>query len=178
MFQIRENVFETNSSSSHSIVVARAPKSPAIENVGPNGYASYENGVLRLNEDNNFGWGWEVLTDWLDKFAYAVADLQYRERVLEDLLEKVKDRLGCSYIIIPRRILWNDPSKTEPDYGYVDHQSCGTLLDFLEETGVDILDFIFDERYAVILDNDNNYGEYHDAFIAKLDVDEYWAKPY
>lgn len=175
MIQIRQNVFETNSSSTHSIVVSKGNPIPGTPDIYGASYATYENGILRLSEDNNFGWGWEVLSEWLDKFAYAVAEFQYNENDLEVMLEKVQEHLDCIHIIIPRRTLWNDQSKTEPDYGYVDHQSQGTLLNFLNETGISIIDFIFDDRYAVVLDNDNNYGDRYSDFIAKLDGEDYPA---
>lgn len=172
MIQIRQDVFETNSSSSHSIVVTKDAKKLALAHHGPNGYASYENGILRLGEDNNFGWGWEILTDWLDKFAYAVADFQYDESALEDLLKRMQIHLDCSVIVIPRRKLWNDPHKTEPDYGYVDHQSCGTLREFLTRRNVSVMDFIFSDKYVVVLDNDNNYRDRYHAFIDEIQPED------
>lgn len=176
MLQIRQNIFETNSSSTHSIVVAKNGKIPESRDAYGTVYASYEDGILSLKEGNIFGWGWAVLADWLDKFAYAVAEFQYNEIELEKMLEKVRKCLGCSEIIIPKRTLWNDEDKTEPDYGYVDHQSMGTLLGFLNETGTNVIDFIFDDRYAIVLDNDNNFGDRRAEFIAKLDGEEHPAE--
>ena len=178
MLQIRQSVFETNSSSTHSIVVSTGKKIQKPLNQYETYYATYEDGILRLSKDNNFGWGWEVLTEWTDKFAYAVAELRFRTEELEDILYKVKERLGCTEIVIPERTLWNDQSKTEPDYGYIDHQSHGTLLCFLNETRTDVIDFIFDDRYSVVLDNDNNYGDFYDEFIAKNELDDYPADKY
>ena len=178
MIQVRTSMFETNSSSTHSIVVSYDKKIQYVTNPYQTHYATYENGVLRLCEDNSFGWGWEVLTDWKDKFAYAVAELRFRTDELEDLLNKVKERLGCTEIIIPDRTLWNDETQTEPDYGYIDHQSHGTLLCFLSETGTNVIDFIFDDKYGVILDNDNNYGDRYDEFVGEFGVEDYPADRY
>ena len=174
MVKVRNGVYETNSSSSHSIVVTKSAKSRNFHfHVG---YATYDNGILRLSEDNHFGWGWEVLSTWLDRFAYAVAEVQYEEAMLEELLSGMKERLGCSAIIVPRRTLWGDDSKTEPDYGYIDHQSAGLLRMFLADQQIEMLDFIFDDRYIIILDNDNNDGEQHRDYIQKLDVEAVFSE--
>ena len=178
MLQIRKSVFETNSSSTHSIVVETGKKIQGTSREFMTPYARYENGILKLSEDNSFGWGWEVLTDWTDKFAYAVAELRFRTDELEDLLNKVKEHLMCAEIIIPERTLWNNPKQTEPDYGYIDHQSQGTLLDFMAQTGTSVIEFIFNDRYAVVLDNDNNDGDCYHEFITEYELEDYPTLPY
>lgn len=53
---------------------------------------------------------------------------------------------------------WNvhesDYSKEEPYYGYVDHQSMGLLKAFLEKENVNLVDFLGNSKYVVIIDGD------------------------
>lgn len=171
MIQIRQSIFETNSSSSHSIVVRKRSTLLDLSTDGNHysDFASFEDGVLSLRGGNHFGWGWDVLTNWLDRFAYAMASLG--EDKQSEILDGMKERLKCEIEITECVPWWGDGS-SRPDYGDVDHQSCGLLGSFLLETGIDVMDFIFDDKYVVIIDNDNNDMDAYNAFIAKLDIEK------
>lgn len=173
MIQIRQSVFETNSSSSHSIVVQN--KSEQLYQITNrevhSDFASYDGSTLILSRENYFGWGWNVLTNWLDRFAYAIASFSGDDETIERIISHVKDRLGCEIEIGTHTPWWADSKTfTEPDYGSIDHQSSNVLIHTLGEEGIDPIDFIFDDRYIVIIDNDNNYPDTHDEFVSKLDI--------
>lgn len=172
MLQIRQSVFETNSSSSHSIVVQ---KYGSVKPTGTSSdFAEFEDGILTLHQGNGFHWGWDVLTNWLDRFAYTMAEFGEDENTAQDILERVKRRIDADDVEIHLHDPWWANGEEVPDFGSIDHQSQGTLMHFLSEKGIDELDFIFDDRYIVIIDNDNNYGDRRAEFISKLDVeDEY-----
>ena len=171
MIQIRQSVFETNSSSSHSIVVRNESEQlfRFADNEIYSDFASYDGTTLTLTGGNYFGWGWDILTNWLDRFAYAIASFSGDDGTIERIISQVKDRLGCEIEIGTHNPWWSD-AKTVPDYGTVDHQSSDVLIYTLSGEGIDPVDFIFDDRYIVIIDNDNNDSDTHDAFVAKLNV--------
>ena len=169
MIQIRQGVFETNSSSTHSIVVQKK-RAPVVRPRSDHGeFAVYDGETLTLTSENYFGWGWGVLTSWLDRFAYTMAEFGSIPSSAKEILSKVKERLGCKIEYGECSRWWSD-NKMIPDFGDIDHQSKGILFRFLSEEGIDPVDFIFDDKYIVIIDNDNNDMDAYNAFIAKLEV--------
>ena len=66
MLKIRKNVFETNSSSTHSLVVSNKERSYDYE-------LPVENGVLTI-PFGEFGWGPDILVDPIDKLSYLITD--------------------------------------------------------------------------------------------------------
>jgi hypothetical protein len=170
MKKIRKGVFETNSSSSHSVTVGEDP-----------GYESEYYSKLKLETDNkihiDFGeFGWEV-----DKYNEAYYKLQYALTMVistecnyENILsfddfynmegfklieEAVKNHdSNCEGILID-----NPDFVKEDGYilhsGYIDHQSYEdyhSLQEFLNNYGVTIGDFIFDPHVVLHTDNDNH----------------------
>lgn len=175
MIQIRQQVFETNSSSTHSIVIQKKRR-PVKPNDLPHhsDYASCDqNGLVTIHEDNYFGCGWEVLDCWIDRLAYAIADLDdvKREELVSDLSEQYNIHVKIGY----KDAYWIEEGKY-PDYGDVDHQSQGTLQEMLSDIGIKAIDFVFDDRFIVVLDNDNCDDERYNAYVAKLDVEEEYPK--
>ena len=157
MIQIRQNIFETNSSSTHSIVVSKENPIPGTPNIYGASYATYEDGVLRLSEDNSFGWGWEVLSEWLDKFAYAVAELQYNENELEEMLEKVKKHLDCEHGIV-----LNNPAFTKylVEYGEISSYPAG----YKENAGI----FCHNNPWVIIGETVLGRGDYAWDYYRKI----------
>ena len=98
MIKIRENVFETNSSSTHSLVM---PKKPVY---GP--YHSYGTVWFRLS---HFGWEWAIRSgsDYLftylylaKTFNYVDSDLYYStlRRIMRVCKEHEVDCIFCPYV--------------------------------------------------------------------------------
>lgn len=154
---IRHSVFETNSSSVHSISL-EGPES--IENLEC--LAS----PIRIIP-GEYGWSGPDVAGVIEKIAYLatmIMDYKYEweekthrfysnneklEMLKNDpdwikIQEVVRDRLGKEVeIVIP-----------EGHNFYVDHQSCMPLIDFLGKRSLE--DFLFDPSVVVEIDNDNH----------------------
>jgi len=151
---IRKGMFETNSSSMHSIIITKNNS-----NCYEEGLKCYCKGVLRFLEDDiEFSRSpFQFLNTWRGKVAYAIAsycqkykrdDEEAKEFIskLEAIIKKhVKD---FDHIELP------DPEDTWYPFGYVDHQSEGLLQKFLSEENVTLEDFIFTPKYIVVIDGD------------------------
>ena len=143
--QIRKKVFETNSSSTHSLSIS--------DN------SDYQ--TISLNKDNNivisgifqFGWGYEALYDFEEKMAYYYLSNREDEEAIDKLIEVVREETGAKDVIF----------HIDDNISYIDHQSYDTAHNMTYE---DIKNFIFNPNSHIILDNDNNYdytfGKYDD----------------
>lgn len=166
--QIRRSVFETNSSSMHSLTVT------------PNGEMDnltvdeYENKVI--TEFGEFGWEVRRYTDANTKLSYLVTmliethgdcysmDELYETEDFKLINEAVANYCNCDGIIINSKLEqwksydgelrdWNDHD------GYIDHQSVedySSVRDFLEQNGCTVTEFIFDKGVILHTDNDNH----------------------
>jgi len=166
---IRNSVFETNSSSTHSLTVANKPSYTTLY---PN-----KAGELRFTDPPGFGWSWDTyedptskawylyiyLRDWVIGGANQGYDKKYDKEIatrsqftgdaLEklELLEKViKDQTGADTII------WDDKSNYSSPEGYIDHQSVECGIDTVEFTEECIKDFVFGIGSLIETGNDND----------------------
>ena len=120
MRQVRNNVFETNSSSTHSIAI---PK-----NCETNNYISFHVG--------EFGWGWEEV-DPADYFYTAIYETSNKKEELQQKLDKLSSILesrGISYKFFPVKYhtsVYNGICYLSLDDGCIDHGS--ELTDFVDE---------------------------------------------
>lgn len=162
MIKIRRDVFETNSSSTHSISVKANSK--------------LEKSYLLVNEDNYieaaFGeFGWEIasynfqheklsylltICAQINGFDFYCKSLREFEVELDKFyscsdFHMIADAIcaytGCKGIIMDAR------------EGYVDHQSYEdytSLSDYLDSWGVSIEEFVFGNAVIVNTDNDNH----------------------
>lgn len=139
----RQNVFETNSSSSHSLGIA------------PYG----DKDTLKLDEDKNvvisgcyqFGWGPEDIFDIKSKIAYYYICNEFNEDALDLLKEIIREETGANEVLIDV-----NTDYTKGDYSYVDHQSIDTAKYMSKEN---LKDFIFNKDSYIHLDNDNWDGD-------------------
>jgi hypothetical protein len=143
MKNIRSQIFETNSSSSHSITIADS--GGLLDTIYPD-----ENGVITLTGGE---WSWEVedYNDAQTKANYCAVDISYQfseERCdlsLEDLLiEVIKEHTGAKEVRI----------KIDED-SYIDHQSVGTSLDAFVDKET-LKTFLFNPESTLHTDNDNH----------------------
>lgn len=185
MKQIRTQIFETNSSSSHSLNFRK--KDPKLNYAGLDEYVKKDKKLhMKFGQ---FGWGYDEYEDAYNKLSYLLTmiietkkatfcrsgitslDEYYNldEFILVEAIitEHVKD---CTGIIIDSKVEFNPYDDPEIDInnksrgyvshdGYIDHQSCeyyGCLDDFLNDYETDIENFIFDENIQLIIDNDNH----------------------
>lgn len=137
MKNIRQKVFETNSSSTHSISIC-----------------NNTNGVYNTIEPNNlgviiitcseFGWGWEKSNDSMVKASYCLTDNINNINNIKMLHEVVKEHTGAKKVILDVNVS-----------GYVDHQSVGASSDAFT-TKETLKDFIFNSKSYLFIGNDNS----------------------
>jgi hypothetical protein len=142
---IRHGVFETNSSSSHSISISHDVSK--YQTLFPD-----EAGVYEFN-GGEFGWGYDSYTDADTKANYvATMSMELGEgrgdecddgsTPLRDLLESViTEHTGITKFEYSLK------------YAYIDHQSVD--LGMLKWTPQEMKDFIFNPRSELDIDNDN-----------------------
>lgn len=146
MKQIRSKVFETNSSSSHSLTVAPA------EVVDFSTFISKDQakeGVLVV-EYGEFGWEKDYHYDFRTKLSYLLTDIKCSTgsddisgtsqfAVVQEL---IKEKLGVSLEV--------------SGDGYIDHQSVGTAVYLVDDTQ-ELSNFLFGSSSYVETGNDNDY---------------------
>lgn len=152
--QTRTGVFETNSSSTHSLVLCESNNllpQPFSDNIT-------EQGVVTASA-GEFGWNEETFTSVYDKLSYLYTDaMQYADgndepnpaenEKLRMIVDAVKDHTGCVVGFAKSGGYW--------DYGYIDHQSVG-LCEEVWEKGVEgVKQFLFNPESYFETDNDNH----------------------
>lgn len=165
---IRKGVFETNSSSMHSIVVMKNDVN--IENQNDNVWI--KDGKLQVfNSDLRFGRSpFEILSTAERKLHYAMAssaltllhvakDGNYDEyfsnklREFDSIASKVFENcVGIDYPTIPNGR--NGRKWEQFDFGYVDHDSSELLTHFLDKEGISLYEFVSNPKYIVVIDGD------------------------
>ena len=149
MRQIRNGVFETNSSSTHSIAI---PKS--CENIN-----------YILFSIDEFGWEW-VAADPADYFYTAIYETSRTEDEVNEKIEKLKNILnehGIKYHFAEAKThIWHSDYDNKDylalDNGYIDHGE--ELTDFVDELlndGDKLVRFL--SRGLVFTGNDNSSTE-------------------
>lgn len=214
MRQVRYGVFETNSSSMHSIVVMKENEKFKGRYDHPESGIYIENdGEWRIWDDNDLCFGrypFRILSTFEDKFYYAVASLcaykpveeatrNFNEliRIAKKYIPEIKNitvpvNYQQAYSTVdgrklqPDEVHWHKSydakeDKEEycykddegkwvkatplpyeedyqvPDYGDVDHDSCGLLESFLKNEKVSLEDFLINKKYTVVIDGDEYY---------------------
>lgn len=156
MKTIRQNAFETNSSSTHSITIN--DKSGVFDSISPD----YD-GVIRLT-GGEFGWGWSKHDDAVTKANYCAVAALDDEFKTNLLIEVIKNHTGAKSVEIICSSDWDDDNRS-----YIDHQSCGVAeRAFLNEDT--LKNFIFDRKSVLFLGNDNG-GEppnFYDMDVDKM----------
>lgn len=136
---VRHNVWETNSSSSHSISICSGM--PLNQSISPD-----KNGTITL-EGGEFGWGPEKYTDALTKANYCAVDNLNNPPRLEMLKEVIKKHTGAKTVVINVGKLVEN--------SYIDHQSCGTSIEAFESEKT-LRDFLFLRSSVLYIDHDNH----------------------
>jgi hypothetical protein len=167
MKQIRQGVFETNSSSSHSVSIRKGNLNPSELKVNS------LDGKVSVNF-GSFGWGPERLTEQHEKLSYLCTmlvategrrinslDEFYETKGFKAINEAIQDYCYCDGIIFNDEITlanWGNENYIQID-GYIDHQSCedySNIEEFLNDYRTNIIDFIFNNGVVVNIDNDNH----------------------
>lgn len=148
---IRNGVFETNSSSCHSISIRIPLSNNDYDTIIPD-----ENGNIEIITED-FGWQQITYDEPRDKLAYLmiyIRDWVYSEEeksiFSERLLKVVKDHTGCNSLILKP---YSDSPYCD---GYIDHQSAeNNHLHWIFNNEFDLKNFIFNPQSYIETDNDN-----------------------
>lgn len=147
---IRKGTWETNSSSTHAMVIKKETSLNLPKEIHFN-----------LGE---FGWETEKYNDTNAKASYLYTALY--ELFEDDPIEFAKHMLKIEEILKENHIevVWQ---KIDPNgYYYIDHGY--NLAEFVEELLVDkqlLLSWLFDDDSFLVTDNDNDGMEYFDLHI-------------
>ena len=151
MIKIRKGVFETNSSSMHSIAINTGVDKDTVleEKEDYEGFYVEPNGVVRfyncqLLEFDRYPF--QILTTFAEKIRYAIASIGHIEEI-----EAIVKEYYPNFDHFEFPVHYSDG---EAYCGSVDHQSSGVLKDFLSTSGVTLKEFLTNEKYMVIVDGD------------------------
>lgn len=142
MRTIRNNTFETNSSSTHSIVISK------------NKYILPKRVIFEVDE---FGWEHDTRYNTSDYLFTAILQNDNREKNIERL-KSILDKNNISYTFPEEFVKDNNIEAYNID-GYIDH--AGELEGFLEDllnNEDKLLRFLLSDSY-IITGNDNDYDD-------------------
>jgi len=143
MINIRRNVFETNSSSSHSISIS------SRDNLFSN-LSQDEDGIITLN-GGQFGWSGGDFFDAETKANYCAVDSYNNPEEREMLRRVIKEHTGCKDVVFNINFEYDCG-----DVSYIDHQSHGTSQEAFESEAT-LKRFLFNPESYITIDNDNHY---------------------
>lgn len=139
MKKIRKNIFETNSSSTHSIsVCGNEADCDMYDFIIPN-----ENGEIIFSNSICFSWGFEKFNDAHTKALYCIADHIGEQEKIDMVKKVISEQTGCDNIIISIH------------ENMIDHNSCGTSNDVFDSE-VKLKNFIFNKNSWLFIGNDNS----------------------
>lgn len=162
MIKIRRNVFETNSSSTHSITFSASTNDPQpnILPIDSDGYIH-----IRLGE---FGWEEASYSDQYNKLSYLITmcaelnGIDFWCITATKFDESVEELYDCDEFQLISDVIAQyagcEGIKVDQCEGYIDHQSYEDytgIPDFLASNGTDIIDFVYG-KVIVNTDNDNH----------------------
>lgn len=143
MRQIRRSVFETASSSVHSLTIA-------CGNLNKPDYKGKEFDLF----PGEFGWGPDQYTDVNTKASYCYTWIQYaheseRDKFKKMLVNVIKEQTGAIEVVFRQ--------STGEYYaeGYIDHQSTDRCAEAFESED-NLINFIFSKDSVLVIDNDNH----------------------
>ena len=131
MKNTRVGIFETNSSSSHSLSLGRYSYQKPDE-------TNEETIVLGEGE---YGWGYEELTTWMERADYLGVEARDNEDKKDRLIKAIHK-------------FYPNVTIEFGDGGYIDHQSSGEVWDECRDE-YSLLSCIFGDT-IITIDNDNH----------------------
>ena len=156
MYQVRHGVFETNSSSSHSLVIMRDGFMLSPQEFLDETWVN--RGKLSIY-DNEYGRSpFRVLRSPQDKLAYVLAAFHGTDH-FQSIIDQLKEYVPkVKEIVFPTEYERgrNGPSF---NYGYIDHQSVNIVPYAVNKGNIDPLDIVLNTKYVIIVDGDE-YDEF------------------
>ena len=179
---IRNSIFETNSSSVHTLILRKEPSNRYLGKDDRDKYIYDGKIEIFLGQ---FSWGYEILSGFSEKASYLATMIAEKYKWLEDketdsyeyrpmnkIIEMTKEDPEWDDIVSAISsnfgigssddIVLDCNYTTDPGDFYIDHQSFySSIYDFLEANGgYSLSDYLFNKDIAVEIDNDNDYEEY------------------
>ena len=167
---VRQCSFESNSSSSHSLLIRKQ----GMMRYRDIQVRSYDR--LVHTKFGEFGWGIDTYYGATIKLSYAVTmvaeteefnseDEFYQTAGMKAINELIQDKCHCNGVCVDypnfqiESYTWNGETKHYMSHnGYIDHQSSdyNSLQDFLDDWDITLERFIFDDNVGLLIDNDNH----------------------
>lgn len=145
MKNIRKGVFETNSSSSHSICISNKGQ---LEN----GFYLNDEGKIEIHP-GEFGWEIDSFRDCASKASYCLT------RAKNDGENGNNDKLTMLKNVIEdftgKEVVFVESYGAYYKWGYIDHQSFD-VCDEAFESEENLKNFIFNSKSILVTDNDNH----------------------
>ena len=169
MKKIRSSVFETNSSSMHSICINTGELgNPFPEN---DFYISeYKNyGTIEIWDRDDLYFGrhpFQLLASVYDKTRYAIASYgAKRFKEIEDIFAEAYNATNpetpFTEFVLPKTDWdWETGKDVNPPisyYGCIDHQSSELLDSYLKKHNITLKEFITNPKYVVVIDGDEYF---------------------
>ncbi len=159
MKQIRHNVFETNSSSSHSLVITTDNEHYTREEINDEFYLTKE-GKVRLWESSLefYRSPFDILATFKDKLRYAIASsngnlVDECRKICREYIDGFTD-----FEFDTKDYIWNSEVKDYveadepvPNYGGTDDYE---IEGWLKKYNVSLEEFLTNKRYIVVVDGD------------------------
>ena len=159
MKQIRRNVFETNSSSSHSLVITTDNEHYTKEEINKNFYVT-KKGIVRLWESSLefYRSPFDMLVTFKDKLRYAIASSNGNlVDECREICKKYVDRF-IDFEFDTKDYVWDSEVKDYvetnepiPNYGGTDDYQ---IEGWLKSYNVSLEEFLTNKRYIVVVDGD------------------------
>lgn len=158
MKQIRRNVFETNSSSSHSLVITTDNEHYTREEINKNFYMT--DGIVRLWESSLefYRSPFDMLVTFKDKLRYAIASSN--GNLVDECREICKKYIDgfIDFEFDTKDYVWDSEVKDYvetnepiPNYGGTDDYQ---IEGWLKSYNVSLEEFLTNKRYIVVVDGD------------------------
>jgi hypothetical protein len=155
MINIRQNIWESNSSSSHSININS--DTSLLTSITPD-----SEGNIILN-GGEFGWGWKKYNDALTKSNYAAVAVHLNYSFFNNpslktmLVDVIKNQTGAKNVIFNINTDYNDKSGL---FSYIDHQSLDSYVNSkiakIFKSKENLRNFIFNPKSILYIGNDNS----------------------
>ncbi len=148
--QIRRGIFETNSSSSHSISVIGGDRYTDKSKL----YVNPKTHVIEVTGDE-YGWDANPCRLPIEKLDYIVTYISQLEGLEDSVYFKWLSEMVKDYTGYPLEFVGD-----EYDI-FIDHQSFHLLSDFLphneKEFKEKTKELVFNDKYSIVISNDNSY---------------------
>lgn len=139
----RSQIFESNSSSSHSLTIGGKVVRPS-KLKDTNTYTIH---------GGEFGWGYETYSYPASKISYtAVEAISTNNEILKDWLEEIIKEM---YKVDEVEYDFSTEYDNGKNCSYIDHQSYGTVADSVSSKS-ELEQFLFGDCSRLIIDNDNH----------------------